>query len=221
MSRFALILFDLDGTLVETAPEIGDAVNDTLRHFALPTVTQQQVTDWIGHGTLELLIQALASVQGQPVSVVRASKALPIIAAEFKVHYRARCGTRSRCYPGVKDTLLRLRAQGIHLGVVTNKEGAYTQIVLDAHGLSPMFEVVISGDTLSSKKPHPQGIQLCIERFGLTVQEVLFVGDSSIDVATARNAGVAVWVLPYGYNMGQPIENSLPDRVLADFSQIG
>lgn len=221
MSRFALILFDLDGTLVETAPEIGDAVNDTLRHFALPTVTQQQVTDWIGHGTLELLIQALASVQGQPVSVVRASKALPTIAAEFKVYYRARCGTRSRCYPGVKDTLLRLRAQGIHLGVVTNKEGAYTQIVLDAHGLSPMFEVVISGDTLSSKKPHPQGIQLCIERFGLTAQEVLFVGDSSIDVATARNAGVAVWVLPYGYNMGQPIENSLPDRVLADFSQIG
>ena len=221
MSRFALILFDLDGTLVETAPEIGDAVNDTLRHFALPNVTQQQVTDWIGHGTLELLIQALASVQGQPVSVVRASKALPTIAAEFKVHYRARCGTRSRCYPGVKDTLLRLRAQGIHLGVVTNKEGAYTQIVLDAHGLSPMFEVVISGDTLSSKKPHPQGIQLCMERFGLTAQEVLFVGDSSIDVATARNAGVAVWVLPYGYNMGQPIENSLPDRVLVDFSQIG
>ena len=221
MSPFALILFDLDGTLVETAPEIGDAVNDTLRHFALPTVRQQQVDDWIGHGTLELLIQALASVQGQPVQAVRASEALPTIAAEFKVHYRARCGTRSQCYPGVKETLLRLRAQGVRLGVVTNKESAYTQIVLDAHGLSPLFDVVISGDTLSSKKPDPQGIRLCLERWGLATHEVLFVGDSSIDVATARNAGVAVWVLPYGYNMGQPIENSLPDRVLAEFSQIG
>jgi len=156
MSLFALILFDLDGTLVETAPEIADAVNDTLHHFGLPAVSQQQVNDWIGHGTLELLIQALASVQGQPVEVVRASDGLAAIAAEFKRHYRARCGTRSRCYPGVKDTLLRLRAQGIRLGVVTNKEGAYTEVVLDAHGLSPLFDVVISGDTLSTKNPIPR-----------------------------------------------------------------
>ena len=220
MSRFALILFDLDGTLVETAPEIADAVNDTLHHFGLPAVSQQQVNDWIGHGTLELLIQALASVQGQPVEVVRASDGLPAIAAEFKLHYRARCGTRSRCYPGVKDTLLRLRAQGIRLGVVTNKEGAYTEVVLDAHGLSPLFDVVISGDTLSTKKPDPQGIRLCMARWALGANEVLFVGDSSIDVATARQAGVAVWALTYGYNMGQPIEISLPDRVLTQFSAI-
>ena len=96
---FDLIMFDLDGTLVETAPEISDAVNDTLRSFRLPEVPQQQVNDWIGHGTLELLIQARAATGKTDVSVVRASDTLPLIAAEFDKNYQLRCGTRSYLYP--------------------------------------------------------------------------------------------------------------------------
>ena len=220
MRRYDLILFDLDGTLVETAPEICDAVNDTLQHFEFANVSQIQVNDWIGHGTLELLIQALAFVQGKSDTEIRNSERLPAIAAIFKTHYRARCGTRSHCYPHVVDTLHRLKAQGVRLGVVTNKEGAYTQTVLDAHSLTPLFDCVVSGDTLPTKKPRPEGVLSCLESFQVKADRTLFVGDSSIDVATARNAGVAVWVVPYGYNMGQAIADSQPDRIIASFAEL-
>jgi len=220
MNRYDLILFDLDGTLVETAPEICDAVNDTLQHFGFAGVSQTQVNDWIGHGTLELLIHALAFVQGQSDGIIRNSERLPAIAAIFKTHYRARCGTRSHCYPHVMETLQRLKAQGVRLGVVTNKEGAYTQTVLDAHSLTPLFDCVISGDTLATKKPQPEGVLSCLKRLGVTADKTLFVGDSSIDVATARNAGVTVWAVPYGYNMGHAIEDSQPDRIIASFAEL-
>jgi len=220
MKPYDLILFDLDGTLVETAPEICDAVNDTLQHFGFASVSQGQVNDWIGHGTLELLIQALAFVQGISDATVRSSERLADIAAVFKTHYRARCGTRSHCYPHVVETLHRLKSQGVRLGVVTNKEGAYTQTVLDAHALTPLFDCVISGDTLPTKKPRPDGVLSCLERFQVSADRTLFVGDSSIDVATARNAGVAVWVVPYGYNMGAAIADSHPDRLIANFAEL-
>jgi phosphoglycolate phosphatase len=213
-------MFDLDGTLIETAPEICDAVNDTLKFFEMPQVEQKQVNDWIGHGTRELLIQALAFVGRVTVEEIRSSDSLPSILAEFDRHYQRRCGTRSHLYPQVHEVLHALRGQGVKLAVVTNKEGRYTQTVLDAHQLAPLFDRVISGDSLPTKKPNPAGIHSCLDQFQVVPERALFVGDSSIDVATARNAGVPVWALPYGYNMGQPIESCQPDRVIADFSAL-
>jgi phosphoglycolate phosphatase len=213
---YQAVLFDLDGTLIETGPEIADATNDTLRQFGLPEVSEAQVFDWIGHGTHELLIQALAWAGQTTAAVVRSSDSLKLIGAEFIKHYQQRCGTRSRLYPQVRETLTALRAQGVKLAVVTNKEGRYTQVVLDAHGLTPLLDTVISGDTLPTKKPNPAGIHACLTAWGITPCNALFVGDSSIDVATARNAGLTVWALPYGYNMGQPIEACQPDRVIPD-----
>jgi phosphoglycolate phosphatase len=218
MKPFDLVLFDLDGTLVETAPEICDAVNDTLAQLGLNNVTQGQVNDWIGHGTLELLIQALGYVQQLPAQHVRQSPHLKAQSAVFQTHYRARCGTRSQCYPHVIEALTHLKAKGVRLGVVTNKEGAYTRTVLDAHGLTPLLDRIVSGDTFPSKKPSPQGVQSCIADLGVRADKTLFVGDSSIDIATARAAGVAAWAVPYGYNMGQPIASSSPDRLIPDFS---
>ena len=219
-AAFELIMFDLDGTLIATAPEICDAVNHTLSHFNLVEVTQQQVNDWIGYGTRELLIQALASSGGVSVTSVRESDTLQSIAEEFGVHYRRCCGTRSYLYPQVRETLTQLRAQGVKLVVVTNKEERYTRTVLDAHQLMPLLDWVISGDSLPTKKPHPGGILACLEKFGVANDRALFVGDSSIDVATARNAGIKVWALPYGYNMGQDITDCTPDRVIADCSAL-
>jgi phosphoglycolate phosphatase len=212
------MLFDLDGTLIETAPEIGDAVNDTLQRFDLPAVTLEQVARWIGHGTRELLIQALAFAGNTPVPMVRRSDSLPLIAAEFDLHYQRRCGTRSHLYPQVREVLQQLREEGVKLAVVTNKEARYTATVLAAHALTPLFDRIVSGDTLPTKKPDPAGIVSCLDAFQVHRSRALFVGDSSIDVATARNAGVTVWVLPYGYNMGEPIAACSPDRVIADFS---
>lgn len=218
---YDLVMFDLDGTLIETAPEICDAVNDTLRQFELPEVTQSQVERWIGHGTGELLIQALASATTTDVAQVRAGDTLASVAPAFDRQYRQRCGTRSHLYPQVRETLAQLRAQGVKLAVVTNKEGRYTDTVLGAHAMAEAFDLVISGDTLATKKPHPGGVQHCLQTLAVAPHRALFVGDSSIDAATARNAGVAVWLLPYGYNMGEPIARCLPDRVIADFSALG
>ena len=217
---YDLILFDLDGTLIETSGEIADAVNDTLTALALPPVSQAQVDAWIGHGTRELLIQALAERRGQHTDEVRGAPDFADTEALFGQHYQRRCGTRSQLYPHVRSTLQTLRAQGVRLAVVTNKEDRYTQVVLQAHDMSALFDRVISGDTLPVKKPNPRAIADCMLRYGVSAQRTLFVGDSSIDVATARNAGVTVWALPYGYNMGQPIEACGPDRVIVDFSAL-
>ena len=217
---FDLMLFDLDGTLVETAPEIMDAVNDTLDRFKLSQVTQQQVNDWIGHGTQALLVQALADRSGMTVEATGRSELLRQMVPVYDGFYRQRCGTRSHLYPHVRETLLSLRAQGVKLAVVTNKESRYTRVVLDVHQLRDLFDEVINGDSFASKKPDPVGVAHCLAKFGVARERALFVGDSSIDAATARHAGVAVWLLPYGYNMGQPIEACAPDRVIADFSSL-
>mgnify|MGYP006303742479 FL=1 len=128
--------------------------------------------------------------------------------------------TASRPFPHVTAVLELLHARGVRLAVVTNKESRYTDTVLRAHGLHTRFDMVVSGDTLPSKKPDPTGVLHCLTHFGVAPAQALFVGDSSIDAATARKAGVAVWLLPYGYNMGQPIAACQPDRVIADVRDI-
>jgi phosphoglycolate phosphatase len=217
---FELVLFDLDGTLVETAPEICDAVNDTLRDLKLPEVELGRVCDWIGHGTGELLLRALAHAGNTGADTVRASSGFTDAKHRFDRHYQQRCGTRSRLYPHVREALLALRSGGVKLAVVTNKEGRYTRTVLEALQLSPLFDRVISGDSFPAKKPDPAGVLSCLEQFQVAASRTLFVGDSSIDVATARAAGVTVWALPYGYNMGKPIQDCGPDRVIQDFSAL-
>jgi phosphoglycolate phosphatase len=214
------VLFDLDGTLVETAPEIADAVNDTLAHLGHAPAAQSLVDGWIGHGTGELLIQALAWSRGRSAEQVRQDADLAGILSVFSQHYRSRCGTRSRLYPDVRETLTDLRARDCRLALVTNKEGHYTDIVLRTHKLLPMFDQVIAGDSLPTKKPDPAGVLACLEQWGLRPEQALFVGDSSIDAATARNAGVSVWLLPYGYNMGQPIGDCQPDRVITSIAAL-
>jgi phosphoglycolate phosphatase len=220
LRAFDLILFDLDGTLVETAPEIMDAVNDTLRKFQLPEVSQQQVNDWIGDGTLSLLANAVAFATGQSAQQVLQGELLRSMVGDYNAFYERRCGTRSQLYPQVRETLQALREQGVKLAVVTNKESRYTQVVLHAHQLTDAVDLVISGDTFATKKPNPAGVAHCLAHFGVTAEHALFVGDSSIDAATARQAGLPVWLLPYGYNMGQPIEACQPDRVIESCSEI-
>lgn len=220
MQPLRLVMFDLDGTLVATAGEIQDAVNDTLQQFGLPLVDEQQVQDWIGHGTRALLAHAIAFAAGTSVNLVRASDSFETLAAEFARHYGRRCGTRSRLYPHVREVLGALRGRGVRLAVVTNKEQAFTQRVLKQHGLAPQLDAVLSGDTAPAKKPDPAGLLACMAAFGAQPRECLFVGDSSIDVAAARAADVKVWAVSHGYNMGRPIAEAAPDRLLADLQPL-
>ena len=140
-----LIMFDLDGTLIETASEIKDAVNDTLSHFQLQHVTQEQVNDWIGHGTHRLLIKALANIKNCEISEIESWNELKNISQVFNIHYQKRCGTSSQLYPHVKTVLKHLVLNNIRIAVVTNKESIYTHTILKQHQLDEVFDVVISG----------------------------------------------------------------------------
>lgn len=210
---FDLILFDLDGTLVDTAPEIADSVNDVLRENRLATLDDARIRDWIGHGARELMRQAYAEATGVAVDAVT-DDALRELMRDFAYAHEARCGTRSRAYPGTAATLAALQRRGVRMAVITNKEGRFAEAVLQAHGLRAFFDPVVAGDTLDVRKPDPQVVRHCLTVHGVTAERTLLVGDSAIDVATGRAAGVACWVVPHGYNGGQPIENAVPERVL-------
>jgi len=215
-----LVMFDLDGTLVKTGSEIALAVNDTLRHFDLPPVSEEQVFGWIGKGTRELLIQSLAGSTQAESGQVRGHADLAQIVSEFGRNYERRCGTKSTLYPKVRKTLTELKAAGVKLAIVTNKDMHYTNIVLRDHQLNDFFDLVIGGDSMPTKKPDPAGVLNCLNTFRIEAQHALFIGDSSIDAAAARNANVAVWLLPYGYNMNQSVHTAQPDRVIDDIASI-
>ena len=214
MKRYDLILFDLDGTLVETAPEICDAVNDTLQHFELASVSQTQVNDWIGHGTGWLMKRAWEEQKGSDKAN------WDEVMARFIHHYEATAGTTSVPFPFVLETLRKARDYGLKQAVVTNKETRFTNRILEKHGLTNLLDMVVCGDTLSVKKPNPAVIQHCLDTLGVAQGEALFVGDSSIDMATAKAAGVLCWAVPYGYNLGRPIEETMPDRIVPDIREV-
>lgn len=205
-----LITFDLDGTLVDTAREIAEAANRTLHHMGLPRRELPDVTRLIGHGTRELMRGLLA--QAVEAGDVRAQDLdLDAIMRSFEGHYQDTTGTDSRLYPGCLEGLTRLRDAGIQMACVTNKEHRFAVKVLQASGLSTFFRLVIGGDSLAQKKPHAAVIEYCLHALSVPQSQTAHLGDSSIDVDTARRAGVAAWAVPYGYNGGQPIEASRPD----------
>lgn len=205
-----LITFDLDGTLVDTAREIAEAANRTLAQTGLPLRALPDVTRLIGHGTRELMRGLLA--QAVEAGDARAEDVdFEAIMQCFEGHYHDTTGTDSRLYPGCLEGLTRLRDAGIQMACVTNKEHRFAVRVLQATGLSAFFRLVVGGDSLAQKKPHAVVIQYCLDALAVPQSQAAHLGDSSIDVDTARRAGVAAWAVPYGYNGGMPIEASHPD----------
>jgi len=207
-------MYDLDGTLLDTASEIAEATNLTLKEFNLPPVSQNQVRDWIGHGTGWLMKCAWEEQKGSDKAK------WDEVMARFIHHYEATAGTTSVPFPFVLETLRKARDYGLKQAVVTNKETRFTNRILEKHGLTNLLDMVVCGDTLSVKKPNPAVIQHCLDTLGVAQGEALFVGDSSIDMATAKAAGVLCWAVPYGYNLGRPIEETLPDRIVPDIREV-
>lgn len=203
-----LVMYDLDGTLLDTASEIAAAVNLTLSEFGAEAVDEWRVRAWIGHGAAKLIEEAWRTMEP--------GTKLDAVMATFTRHYRDTVGKSSRPYPYVMETLRKVKALGIKQAVITNKESSFTQSVLERHGMLDLFDLVISGDTLPVKKPDPAVIQHCLHTLHEAAKNSIFVGDSDIDVATARAAGVVCWAVPYGYNAGRDIKQAGADRLIAD-----
>lgn len=207
-----VILFDLDGTLMETAPEIADAVNDTLQRRGHAPAAADLVRSWIGDGAMALLAKALAHAS-EPASAV--ADAWP----GFANDYAQRCGSNSLVHDGVRPMLKRLRAQGLQQVLLTNKETVFTQRLLACHQLLADFDLVVAGDTLPVKKPHPGVVQHALAALQARPDEALLVGDSPTDVRTARAAGIAVQLVRHGYPQGGLTGDDAPDAFIEHFDQ--
>jgi phosphoglycolate phosphatase len=211
------VLFDLDGTLIDTAPEIADAVNMTLRRLSLPQASRAQVRDWIGDGTRALLTKALAASGVAAASVpTTLQRAWP----GFELDYQECCGTSSLPYPGALRMLHRLREANVRCALVTNKEAAFSHRLLVRHELTDLFDVLVCGDTLSVRKPDPAMAIHALDALGALGDRALFIGDSVVDVRTARAAGLPVWAMRHGYGLAGMTGNDEPDRFITHFDEV-
>lgn len=213
LEAYPAYLFDLDGTLIDTAPDIDAALNRALADAGLGPVHEGLTRHWVGHGAAVLVQQALRHVQGP-------EEAQALVQAGFIDHYRAHIADRSAPYPGVVESLQALREQGARLAVVTNKRTELTLPLLEALGLSALFDAIVCGDTAQRPKPAADPALVACERLGVAPADSLFVGDSETDVACARAAGCPVVVVRDGYNHGVPAHRLGADAVIASFREL-
>ncbi|HEX4151051.1 MAG TPA: phosphoglycolate phosphatase [Steroidobacteraceae bacterium] len=212
------VLFDLDGTLLDTLADIRLALNRALAEFHWDTMPESEVRRMIGRGS-PMLIERTAVAQGRmPDAATRAG-----LLERFFHHYGAleESGELSaRSYPGVSEALRSLRAAGLRTAVVTNKQERFADRLLRSLHLRPWIDVVVGGDTCERRKPDPQPLEFACERLRAAPEHALMVGDSINDVLAARAARIPVICVPYGYNEGNDPGELPCDALIDDLSQL-
>lgn len=219
MTAFKLIGFDLDGTLVNSLPDLALSVNSALTDINMPQAPESLVMSWIGNGADVLSARAIdwaAQQAGRTIS----EQEFQHFKRQFGVYYGENLCNISQLYPKVKETLEQLKAKGYILAVVTNKPTKHVQPVLAAFGIDQLFDEMLGGQSLPAIKPHPAPLYYLCGKFGLYPKQILFVGDSKNDVLAAHAAGCPVVGLSYGYNYNEPIANAKPDWVFDQFADI-
>lgn len=211
-----MVLIDLDGTLVDTVPDLASAVNVAMESAGLPPRSEARVRQWIGNGAERLVRRALINAgEGEPDDTLF-RRAYPI----FLEAYERDVCTRSRPFPGVVEGVDYLARTGYRLGCVTNKPARFTEPLLQRLGLFDRFELVVSGDTTTEKKPHPGPLLHAARALGVPPRLSLMVGDSVNDVTAARAAGFQVVCVDYGYNYGMDIRDAEPDAVIGSLVEL-
>ncbi|MGF7433539.1 phosphoglycolate phosphatase [Pasteurella bettyae] len=218
-SQFKLIGFDLDGTLVNSLPDLALSVNSALQEFDLPQASEELVLTWIGNGADILIQRALTWAKEQSGKSLTKSE-ISKLKERFNYFYGENLCNISRLYPNVKTTLEKLKAQGFILAVVTNKPTRHVQPVLSAFGIDHLFSEMLGGQSLPAIKPHPAPLYYLCGKFGLYPHQILFVGDSKNDILAAHSAGCPAVGLTYGYNYNIPIADSHPDWVFDNFADL-
>lgn len=205
-----MILIDVDGTLVDSVPDLAYCVDELMKAMGREPHGEAKVRNWVGNGVERLCRRALVGqLEGEP-SDADFEKAYPV----FLDLYAQNTSKRSRLYPGVSEGLEYLKAQGYQLGCVTNKAAQFTIPLLQDLGIHDDFGIVVSGDTLPVKKPDPQPLLHAAAHFGVSAGQSLMLGDSQSDVKAARAAGFQIICMSYGYNHGEDIRQYQPDAVI-------
>lgn len=211
-----MILIDVDGTLVDSVPDLVFCVDEMMKQLGMPERGEAAVRTWVGNGVERLTRRALINqLDGEPDDALF-EKAYPI----FLELYAENTSKRSSLYPGVREGLDYLKSAGYKLGCVTNKDSQFTIPLLKDLGIYDEFGIVICGDTLEEKKPHPLPLLHAAEFFGVKPENALMLGDSVSDVKAARAAGFQIVCMSYGYNHGVDIRDAKPDAVLDSMVQL-
>jgi len=213
--NISAIVIDLDGTMLHTAPELCESANRMLRDMDYAPVSQELLASYIGNGISWLVKRALTGEMHATPDAALYDHALPI----FEKHYTELL-LQSKPFGGVIEGLDAMKAAGFRMGCITNKVEQYTLPLLKGTGLAKYFDIVLAGDTLPEKKPHPLPLLHAAKHFGITIDKLLLVGDSLSDTTAARAAGCPVFCVPYGYNHGEPVETLEQDAVIKDLTGV-
>jgi phosphoglycolate phosphatase len=206
-----LLIFDLDGTLVDSKLDLVHSVNAARGLMNLAPISEQVVASYVGNGAPVLMRRALGTEAGE--EDVR--RALDF----FLGYYRDHMLDNTRLYPGVKEGLDRLLQSGARMAVLTNKPVRFSRAIVEGLGLGSHFFQVYGGNSFEQKKPDPIGIQMLLEETGIARERTIMVGDSGVDVRTARNANVKVCGVSYGFQP-ESFEQDPPDIVVDDMNQL-
>ncbi|AZD04838.1 MULTISPECIES: phosphoglycolate phosphatase [Pseudomonas] len=211
-----LVMFDLDGTLVDSVPDLAAAVDDMLLKLGRPPAGIEAVREWVGNGVQMLVRRALANdIAAQGVDDVEAERGLELFNNAYEDGHEL-----TVVYPGVRDTLKWLHKQGVEMALITNKPERFVAPLLDQMKIGRYFRWIIGGDTLPQKKPDPAALFFVMKMASIPASQSLFVGDSRSDVQAAKAAGVKCVALSYGYNHGRPIAEEMPALVIDDLRQL-
>ena len=208
------VLFDLDGTLLHTSPDLAAAASLALAECAVPDIEAAVIETFVGKG-IDTLIRRCLAHHGKPQD----GPGFESLRVAYMRHYEAVNGRRASPYPGVIAGLDAMRAMGLQLGVCTNKSERFTLPLLERCNIAAYFQVVVSGDTTARKKPAPDMIEYAAMRWETTVSTMLMIGDSGNDSAAARAAGCPVWLVPYGYNEGKPVQSMDCDGIVSGLDE--
>jgi phosphoglycolate phosphatase len=204
------VTIDLDGTLLDTIPDLALAANMMLGELGRPPLAVEQLRTFVGKGIPRLVERALAGRIDGTADPAHVARALPI----FERCYTEVNGRNTTIYPGVPEALAWLRGSGFRLACVTNKLRGFTTPLLDMVGFAPYFEVIVAGDTLPRKKPHPDPLLHVCEALEVDPPDMLMIGDSLNDTQAARSAGCPVFCVTYGYNEGIDVRTLDADAVI-------
>lgn len=211
-----LVMFDLDGTLVDSVPDLAAAVDRMLAQLGRPPAGIAKVRNWVGNGSKVLVHRALADqLEHSAVAAGVADQAHQLFLQAYADSHEL-----SSVYPGARECLDWLRAHGVSMALVTNKPTQFVGPLLAEKGLQGYFQWVLGGDSLPVQKPDPAALNWVLGQAALRPEQALFIGDSRSDVLAAKAAGVACVAVSYGYNHGRPIDEENPLLVLSDLRQL-
>lgn len=210
-ARFDLIIFDLDGTLIDSKLDLVHAVNAARAHMGVGPLDQEIIASYVGNGAPVLMRRAM----GPDASDADVQRALEF----FLAYYREHPLDYTQLYPGVRQALDSLRGAGVRMAVLTNKPVRISNAIIEGLGMQPNFFRVYGGNSFEQKKPHPMGVEVLLSESGVAPARAVMVGDSGVDIRTARNAGIAAVGCTWGFQP-ETLVTDPPDFLIENMQEL-